>query len=656
METNATPASALEAFVARDFSRAQQDILSLKERASPEAKPRLLCNVEVLKFYTHGRHEDIEDLVASVALAVKPEQKVLPGGMNAFFDETVKDPAALKRIHAVLGPVPLFNVAVLAYQTGRIEAAANIGAVLYASVEGMEDWLALRTCFLLIDVYLRWGDIAQATTAAAYAERLIPGFTRETAQSGAIGAHDVGAGPSSSPPAPPSSELIAVTPHWSERHSAVLETPASFEDAKFCMHVYNARLSEIADGTRSLRKEAKSAVLAAGDAASRPTAAALLVKARVEPSVQKGLRILASIGNQAPPDVMRKIRPLALNSLGVLHHRLGRHALSASYFELARTAFATLFGDMHTSDTGGNDAASADSRDSLSILWSTADSHVSYNLALQYMMLSKFRDALIMFSACARRDQVLSTHSAQLWIRMAECCIGEENAAQNEAQVLKVHGHGRGRRMVLCSSHQPDVLLMQYAGTCARAALSILDQRAQKRPAGSRHAAEDTPKPAIFEQLDDMQLRRAALALLSYATLHFDASDAVVACDELVNACSGIDSDREVLGRLYGAEALCMLGRANDAADRLAPLLAMNVSADSSIRDAAFVNVALAHAMHGDLTTATRAAKAALKVSSGSGQKASLRREASLVASYVFLRGGEAESARQILRALSASM
>lgn len=658
---------ALTAFLQSDFQHAEHALIALSS-ANPSdlhnvdkltEDPRIKHNALVSRFYARKTQAQLDDLVRFVA-GFLPEHQA-PSSVADFFATTALDSSALKFLHSHVGPVSLYNIAVIAYHTANNQAAAAVGTLLYNNVEAMDDWLALKTCFLLIDVHLRQADVSSANTVAAYAEKLIPNFAKDVSN------HSDHQNGSTHP-----SDFQTLTPNWSGRATSILEAPASYEDAKFCMHIYNARLSAISEGTRNIRKEAKSAVLAASDADSRPTAAALLVKARVEQSHAKGLRILASIGNQSPSHIMRKVRPLALNSLGVLHHRLGRHALAAGYFEHARRAFIQLFEEKSESDKKeDSDAAPVN----LAILNSVKDSHVSYNLALQYMKLSDYSRALKLFATCARKDTTLAADSALLWIRIAECCIGVETTGTEPKQFLSIEGHGRGRRMIIRSENRTESLSMEYAATCARAAIAILDRQKgvseYQTPVGSPQKSKKyspftgsnvkqeksegivASRPPL--QTDDTELRGAALALMAYASLCFDPLATIEACDDLLKLYTGMENERTILSRLYGAEALCILGRPEEAANRLVPLLALSASTDNNFREAAYINIALAHISNGDLVTASRAAKVALKVTaSNQSRHRNLCKEASFVASYIFLRSGEVEAARRVLRSLSA--
>ncbi|KAI0563024.1 CCR4-NOT transcription complex subunit 10 [Gracilaria domingensis] len=650
-------ADAITFFLQRDFAGVNQALLSLTEpprengsARPPVEDPRIRHNWLLSSFYQENTLQNLEDLVLFIASSLPTKQK--PSSATEFISGIAEHGASLKQTLTHLGPVALYNLAVIAYHLGFVRSAAAVGDVLYCNVEAMDDWLALRTCFLLIDIHIRLCDVASALKVSAYAEKLLPNFSGSADGSNS------------------STEIKILAPQWPTRSKCILEQPTSYDDAKFCLHIYNARMSskseDPTDGLRNIRKEAKSAVLAADNSQARPTAAALLVKARVEPNSQKGLRILASIVSQSSPTALHKIFPLALNSLGILHHQLGCHALAACYFEHSRQAFLKLFSD--------EDKSVGDLQPyHLTSLSRVHDTHVAYNLALQYMQLSDFSKALDCFMICVRSDYTYANSSPRLWIRIAECCIGiERNSGR---PLLAVEGQGRGRRFIMRATERDEGLNMEYAATCARAAIVILDRQrveadeVRVSPSkAKRNSRILNSTPAVenghgrtsssFSSDEDVRLRSAALSILAYSSLSFDPKSVIMACKEIQKLFPNSNNDRTLLSRLYAAEAYCLLDRPNEAAEQLLPMVNSSIP-DSTAREAAYINWALAKACSGDVAIASRAAKFALKpfstMSASQQRYRSLRRDTIFAASYIFLRNGEIDNARHCLRSLLGS-
>lgn len=670
---------ALSAFLQRDFARVDQLLNSFAPHSSPPSTktnsdftsiipannndnpnsvntvlnvvdkpsvddPRTRHNALVAEFYRNPGLHSADPIILYLASFVPPD-RCRAFTADEFLRLIAHDIEALKLIHARVGPVALYNLAIIAYHRQRLDAASLAGSVLFDNIEAMDEWLALLCCFLLTDVYLRLHDVPLAITVLSYADKLLPSFSKPAI-------HLSKSDDSKAAPNDNTATIQTLSPQWDGRHVAILEHPTSYVDAKFCMHIYHTRVSatgDAGDSSRSNRKEAKAAVLAADDAQSRPTSAALLVKARVEQNYAKGLRILSSIMNNCPPSMLAKVRPVALNSLGILHHRLGKHAVAACYFEHSRREFEALFDQQQCH---------------LSVMSSVRDSHVSYNLALQYIKLGEYDTALKLFSNCVKADPVFAERNSILWLRMAECCIHLQKAPHDNTNArLNIEGKGPSRRMVVRTNDDTDEIVMEYATVCARAALRILDRKSGHHASNGDHGdGNDEPvevekqwlasATALQAGVDDIELRGAAWSIIAYASLSFDPTAVIAACDELQKLHPKLDDERCTLAQLYAAEAHCMLGQAKEGAKRLAPLLSASVALGDHIREAAYVNIVLTNASGEDLVSATRSARAALKLFNGGGKRVTgkFRKQAMFAAAYVFLRNGETDAARDALR------
>lgn len=610
--------AALSAFTAADLDRAAACLASLAPltaSAGPDA--HVDYNAAVLRFYRDGGAADAASLAAATA-AILPEplRAALPPGPPAAVLAALAAGDALAALRSRAGFVPIFNAAVVAYQSGALVAADKLASFLFSRVEAMEDdWLAMRTCFLVVDVLLRLGQLQRVAPVLAYVDRLFAAV-----------------GDASAP-------FTRVTPVWRGTDVSMMTVPKTPAEVPCCLHLYAARLGAALCDAKLLKKEAKSAVVSSADDGSCPTAAALLVKAKFDLSPTKAMRVMESIDVQSPPRVRAAARPLLLNNLGVIHHRIGRPALAMLYFENSRRALKDLFGP----DGSGKRAAAAPvDRPMMITTARSRETHVAYNLGLVHMQLGHFQTAIKFFTECAQADEALASQSPMLWIRIAECCVGEATAARSNTPIARACGRGPCRRYIIQTPPEPDPSVMQYAASVARTALAIMDAS----PVAS--AASTADEVAVSSANRN---RCAALALIAYTTLHFDPGAAIVACDELVSCSRPGDSDHAVLGRLYGAEALCLLGRPDEAVERLAPLLAMSGASFSDGREGAFVNAALAHTLRGDMSAALRAAKAALKVTAGSAANEAPRRNAIAVAAYVSLRNDNVQAAKHILSA-----
>lgn len=592
---------------------------------------------------------------------------------------TLLDVRHVRAIYLEVGPVPLYNVAVVAYHRqgshrNALATAKRIVDFLYDHVEALDEWIAILTCFLLIDVHLCFARDVHATVTSsrssflmsvlAYANKLLTAFlpnsssnnnSTQSKQQQELQNDDndnnakndnhndmknVAASQSNEVPSgddnnynDPALPLLSPC-HWIGSSTTLIPFPPTYAAAKFCIHIYNGRLAHaiVASSSPSphlqdlsiaqLRQTRHALVMALKQPLSRskPMAAALLLKAHIDQfNPVKCLHALSTIVSQCPDAAsVRKARPLALNALGILHHRFGRQALATCYFEQARKAFDDVYldvnnnedsdtllatsglaaidlksneindhgngnsnGDSSCDDHGDGDGNVKSNRDdaksdtnilhdsytndtnnennetinsnisirsnmnnnadeagapvlegqqlqemthlfnqhvakgmthtkinastqyppeklpsssrhpnehAMTIMNLVRDSHVTYNLALQYMTTGQFSRALDCFSVCARSDPALAARSALLWIRMAECCVSMQHNAGGPS--LAVEGRGRSRRMIMRVGARPDLPAMEYAVCCAQAALNILDDK-QTRASKARGAEDD---------------------------------------------------------------------------------------------------------------------------------------------------------------------
>lgn len=537
-------------------------------------------------------------------------------------------------------------------------------------------------------------------------------------------------------------QIPELSPPWQGRKTTLLHPPSTFNSLRITIHLYHIRIKAY-----KFLPEAVNHVLPALSLLVPPDngddeqhyktqaeyetqanfeAAVMITKSRAEQEQYRGrhdwlqhvirsednaITYLSQViksckeeiqeGKFSNHNVLRKVWPIVYNSLGIIYHKMGRHALAACYFERSRMSFdefsiSSSSGSSNSSNSGGGVQAMNGNA-------GMKDSHVSYNLALQYMKCGNHKRALYFFDKCAKADVTMRLWSPLLWIRMAECCVAMEGTGREEGRrsSLCFEGRGRSRRMIMRAGDDPDVAAMQYAVCCSKAALNILDKRA-----GIGHYGIDdengsgcgrTSSSSLFgehshdkingngngnglgngngngpghglghdhvnnnEKVNrskqderDKELRGASYTLIAYASLSFDANETVKACDNLSKLYKPED-ERWTLAQLYAAEAFCMLGQAEQGRRKLNPLLSASFPLESDVREAAYVNMALTHACfegQGGMGGACKAARVALKMyASGSKRQRDIRKQAVFAAAYIFLRDGDVEAAKDALR------
>lgn len=300
------------------------------------------------------------------------------------------------------------------------------------------------------------------------------------------------------------------------------------------------------------------------------------------------------------------------NNVGCVHHKMRRHQIALYYFQKA-LVLAT--------DTNAR-VLHPDGR-----VMPTLDCEIRYNLALQLLITGRPRDAFSRFKEAA----ALFYKRPNLWLRMAECCMQyhasqekeqtgdkSESSVSNGGVVATLVGEGQQRRLLLpCSrpdscdgptkhtgASAEDALngscTMLYASTCLQnvvylstAATLLTDSRkedgkgifgAAVQPGSKESKRKDTgtndsgydvePTGDMIRGLaaaDDSPVLQAAYLDLAY--VHLTLADPVIALSYLgkLLALPSLASACKFLGHMYAAEALCLLGKPNEALDHVAP-------------------------------------------------------------------------------------
>lgn len=609
----------------------------VKRSDKPERRndPSVAFNTAVLALYRDDKCQTADSFIVSTIAKIfnvspKPTQAeqeehpladiLVKNKPPIVLDAIATDPSILGTVAGSAGPVVLHNLAVIAYYLDVMEAAEKICTFLYKHIEPMDDWLAVRVCFLTMDVALDVGNLDWAFKVLDYAARAIPHIAGDKEpEDEKVTEKDEGIDNIND-------AYVAVTPMWDGRNLSTLGPVTSISSARRALRIYKQRIATATSGTEEIEVKLKNILVKENAlSTSEQNPLDVLMKVRDEKNAAKALSTLQRVNSQFLESTKKATRPIVLNTLGILHSRLRCHALGAVYLEQARQAVTDTF-------------AISNAPFSVKKAMAEKDTKMAYNLALQYLFLKKFKDALALFSLVAKKSIYLARTSPYLWIRIAECCVGESAAPQRKSLYRSI-GKGRGKRLVVNSTREPATDVLQYAALCARSAIHLIDTQA--KPKRGDAAGKEVPLSPKMKKL-----RSVALCLLAYSLLHSDAEETIVVCDEL---SSTEDEERSTLGRLYAAEALCILGKSKEAIDRLAPLLAIREEGKGP-REAAFTSTALASIMEDDLPAAVRAAEVAVKATKSFAIDASPRRRALLAAAYISLREGDPEGGKLFLR------
>uniref|UniRef100_A0A7R9YFP9 CCR4-NOT transcription complex subunit 10 n=1 Tax=Pinguiococcus pyrenoidosus TaxID=172671 RepID=A0A7R9YFP9_9STRA len=311
----------------------------------------------------------------------------------------------------------------------------------------------------------------------------------------------------------------------------------------------------------------------------------------------------ATAGGEQHSILTPSMRILFLNNMGCLHLRLHRARVALHYFQQALSELENAKGSRKTTSSGQEQM-------DLEVLPSE---NILYNTGLQLLLVGRPQEAF----AALRASATLFTHRPRLWIRLAECCIGidaakgvEEKqrlqATSNKAiiaygdLVRGIAGKGRCRRVLLpIPENQQDVVAPEASdvsgggdgaglGSSLKDAVFYLSNAIYLSQDLDRGSGEEMMGGSV-ENGEARAVYVAAHTHLAYVylrlgcpTLALDSAEKVIAVrlpdgsedaavnDEDNEEAQKSDAQRGVVARrhlahTYAAEALCLLGKPDQA-------------------------------------------------------------------------------------------
>jgi CCR4-NOT transcription complex subunit 10 len=462
----------------------------------------------------------------------------------------------------------LYNQAIVLLEMKERPLALATLEALFSNVMLLEEPLALKTCSLLLDVYI---GIFRGNQNVDYA----------------LGRMQ---------------EKAAAVIEYLEKHSDSISSPVddgrgnteTGDDSmggeggnksslsivfKFKLKLCRAQLELLLWNAQRAKKEVKSALeiyqkqlkdLSPGSLGGLPVpnnTTGLLLKANLEylrQNYKKSVKLLNSCLETGQLQTA-----FYLNNMGCIHFSTGRYHTASLYFGKAL-------------------AAVEDPNLSADIL---------YNNGLQ-LLLSGVH--LQLAFECFSRAAVQRGDRPHLWMRMAECCMmaharasdpkvvarsqggirGVGNCGESERLnfkndvVDKVVGSGPQRRMLLPTGRKKKIALasaegghpkmtMEYASMYLRNVLHLTQTECAK---GAADASADPTEGVGDQAAARNAVRNAAFIGLSYCGLSLDhPMQALTAANEILAPESTCSTAHALLARTYAAEALCMLNRPGEA-------------------------------------------------------------------------------------------
>ena len=598
----------------------------------------------------------------------------------------------------------LFNEAVLCCSLGQFRSALVRLEALFQNLMLLDDWLAVRTCYLLLDIYIHVHRGLEANSEALQhletcAAKILDALEQRATPNEEDNKNSSGSGSGSG---------SGSSNNDDNEPSSLKSTP----DLKFHLKLYRAKLQLITSNSKNAKKEIKAALdiynkeikndkTGTSAVAKKTSTPALCLKANLEyvrENFKKSVKLLnAALSNKTLH------ASLYMNNMGCVNFQSQRYAVSSMYFSRA-LALIDGGGEQKEGKNGNGGNAMTSSTTCINRC------EVLFNIGLQMLMCD--RDLETAFQCFHNAAEELHMRP-RVWMRMAECCIAQHekclrgikeermNNARHPSTLSAstqytttfqndmVASIINGRRVMLPvdntssddgipsglawndANHTNVSMSLSYAMMCLRNVLHLTREQPnkdnnnnntsiekQKAATATATSNPDSTKTLLTEQ---ESVRYAALASLSYCSLC--QNHPIKALDYAKRLLSySCSKGQQYVAHSYAAEALCTMNRCEEALVHLHALEEMaskksvtvvddmdnkgglaSAPTSAKARAALCVNLASIRIQQNELELAEKSLRQALLFSPSSMD--ALR---GLV--YLHLRQGQSKHAMQILQ------
>lgn len=587
-----------------------------------------------------------------------------------------------------------FNQAIILFHLHQYHATIAILDKLFQFIEPLDESLARKICFLLLEVYLCTHQPEKALSLISYIETMLFGSNKTNENKTQTSDKDK-----------EQDKDKENNKDSDVKEKDIIEINQN-EIYRPKLQHYKARCYIMLKSAKFCKREIKSLMN------SGVNIPAIYLRSQLEylrGSYRKSLKVLntaTSSGSLRPfKETGDNLTVMYYNNVGCIHFYMGKPNLASFYFNKA----------LQEHDNAIKNLTDDEDKEKLSVrplptMNLTPRYHLLYNLGIQYLHIGYADKAFDCLIEVVRIYHV----NPRLWLRLAECCIQftkPKNSLDfhlNERKkdmVQKVIGSGIHRKIILSpflsnnykisdleqTSAMPTPTL-EFASFCLRNALMLLPEE-QSSSISSQGSVGDESE--AFHPLDTSiialpsnpiqgteiaSLRNSILIASSYVALCL--GDTVVALKhaETLLIQPRVSGAHKLLAHLYAAEALILMDRIADAIQHLNPdrikdvSFMMPFSSDSdakandkpeennktygnsqnwlpntvnSARMIMIYNMAVAYTLRGELEKAGENLRL-VGVSRSSGTDIPV--QALMLAMYIQLQQGHADLARSIIK------
>ena len=165
--SSALAAEASSHFFAGDYDRALTALRQLQD-LSPE-NPAVQHNVAVTKFYKTNCTQP-QALIKSLEALIEQQRD------TSLKTDKEDESGSFLEVDTSLFS---YNLAVLHYQLKQYSSALALLEALFVDIEAIDDYVAVNTCFLLLETLLQVANVDRATAVVAFLEKIYPPLTKK---------------------------------------------------------------------------------------------------------------------------------------------------------------------------------------------------------------------------------------------------------------------------------------------------------------------------------------------------------------------------------------------------------------------------------------------------------------------------------------------
>lgn len=550
-------------FEQRDYESCLGHMKSLL--ANRPQDPKVLHNLYVAEFYLSNCRKI--DIFRTNILEVCKQA-------NISFDST----EILEDVdHCVL----FYNQAVMLYHLNQHHSAIKILDKVFQFIEPLDEVLASKVCFLLLELYLSTFQQKKALGLIAYIETL-PFISNKSNQNGKSGDKDK-------------------DNNKEDSKEKDAKESVSNDVLKPRLQQYKARCFALMKTAKACKREIKSLMSSSGNNAHNILSSYL--KSQLEyqrGNYRKALKILNS---PTVPENMTKfftetgdcLPALYYNNVGCIHFYMGKQHLGCHYFGKALVEYENIMQCV----SGKSEDGSLPRQLHLSCI-STRYS-ILYNLGMQHLHAGNYQKAFDCFFEVVK----VYSMNPRLWLRLAECCIyahKSDNSENCQPSLLKRNlvnrsaGSGPHRKIILSPSLSKEYpsggviqspsdtkITLQFASMCLCNALKLLPEEipasATPQKSGEDSESSQAPENNSVEALPSCpiqgtelcSLRNSILIASSYVSLCVGDVRLAYKYSQMVLSQPKVSGVHRYLAHLYAGEALILMDRITEATDHLNP-------------------------------------------------------------------------------------